>query len=290
MSRFLYQTFYLNNKFDNPVEIDSLEKWMFSKKNKEQLFKVFLENSINDTTITDSNIENTLDTSLFQKTGSNKDKFYIPNQLDTLFWSIFISHYGEPYYLSILHKYGNAEIVEKQKIMDYLKSNRGILKKTNHKLSLGSTQEIMSELMTNTKTSLLAINAFMMYYKVNIIIQNTFNNTYINYSYDLSDDTKYNSDVKTNTIIIKYIEENGKKKYAYLQDNQLYLKDYTKGICIERPDKPLRGISTYKLNDLIDIATIYNSYTNTNIILTSTKSEQKKRELYEKLWHLLLWV
>ena len=43
MSRFLYQTFYLNNKFDNPVEIDSLEKWMFSKKNKEQLFKVFLD-------------------------------------------------------------------------------------------------------------------------------------------------------------------------------------------------------------------------------------------------------
>lgn len=281
MSRFLYQTFYKYNKFDEPGKIKNLEKWMFSKDVLESFALKSHPSTIPSISILDS-----------------KPMFCIPKQIDTLFWSLYISHYGESAYLLIGNKYGNAEIAEKQKVMEFLKSNKYALKQTSSKVTLGASSEIMSELMTNKTTSLLAVNAFMVYYKKNILIQNTFNNTYVEYL--------YSSDPSENEwIVIQYKESNGKSKYAYFTSTVMHMdiEMYRKGNRIENPEKPLKGISTYKLDELWKMLEYLPEFLNDDMLNTAKymewktklessikKSAEKKQELYTKLWQSLLWV
>lgn len=195
-------------------------------------------------------------------------KLLIPDKIDSLFWCIYISHYGYEEYSAIGSKYMNAEFVEKAKIMEYLKSRKNILKTINKKITLGAAQEVMSELLTNKKTSLLAINACAAYYKTNILIENTINGTYIEYNYDT--DEKW--------IHLKYLS---KARYGICEIRPIPRT----GIKIEYPDKPLRGISTYKVGELNELAASIPAVTNDPL-----RSTWNKNDLYGKIWNLLLWT
>jgi hypothetical protein len=222
-----------------------------------------------------------------------KHNLYIPNRPNTLFWSLYIAYYGEAAYLAIGNKYGNAEIAEKQKIMEFLKPNKKILKTINKKITIGNTQEIMSDLMTNMKTSLLSVVAFAAYYKRNILLLNTINKTCLEHV--------YSTDIITPWIVIKYTEA---KKYGVLLGDDIYdispfLSDQY--IYIETYDKPLKGISTYKMSQLLEIAAKIPEPTQTPPDLSVptsgvlAKSPHKnttvlKSELYGKIWHYCLWL
>lgn len=265
----LYQIFYPYNKFDSPEDLETrLEKFMYSK-NYIDLVK--------DSDLAQQEIPNNVEyihpiepvTALPppppQKASS---KLLIPDKIDSLFWSMYIYHYGYAEYLAIGNKYMNAEFVEKAKIMEYLKSNKNILKNINKKITLGAAQEIMSELLTNKKTSLLAINAFAVYYKKNIFIENTMNGTYLEYIYDTDEEW----------IHLKYITRG---RYGICE-----MRPITKtGIKVEYPDKPLRGISTYKVSELNDLAVSIPILAN-----NPERSSWKKPELYGNIWRTLLWV
>lgn len=95
----------------------------------------------------------------------------------------------------------------------------------------------MSELLTNKKTSILAVNAFAVYYKTNIIIENTLNGTYIEFV--------YNHHAKW--IHLKYINRG---RYGISEIRPIE----NLGIKLEYSDKPLKGISTYKVAELNEIA------------------------------------
>jgi hypothetical protein len=194
----------------------------------------------------------------------------IPNNPDSLFWSMYIHHYGYEQYLAIGNKYTNLEMAEKQKIMEHIKSAKYSFKNMNHKITLGATQEIMSELMTNTKTSLLALHALSLYYKVNVCVENTINGTYLEYIFD-----KENPSDKW--VFLKYTD---RKKYGLVES------EHTKptGMLIESHDKPLRGISTYKVAELSEIADKIPA-----VCKDESRATWKKPDLYGKLWHALLW-
>lgn len=319
MSSILYQTFYMNNKFDDPANIENLAKWMiFHRVSPEPIFtetKRFkpddsftiaphagvvdmpiLQNDENNNHHIDSQTP-TLDSSLL----NHKHNLYIPNRPNTLFWSLYIAYYGEAAYLAIGNKYGNAEIAEKQKIMEFLKTDKKILKTINKKITIGTTQEIMSDLMINMKTSILSVIAFAAYYKRNILLLNTINKTYIKHMYStartpeigtsvgvrgLSGDglSSQDKDITTPWIVIQYMDS---KKYGVLLgddifDISLFIKDNY--IHIETYDKPLKGISTYKMNELVEIA---------SKIPEMPKSDNPKTiksELYGKIWQYCLWI
>jgi hypothetical protein len=257
----LYQIFYPYNKFDSPEDVETrLEKLMYIKNYID--FVKDDEYEPEEEIPVASTIEPIQET-----TPKVSSKLLIPDKVDSLFWSMYISHYGYDQYLAIGNKYMNAEFVEKAKIMEYLKSNKNILKTINKKITLGSAQEIMSELITNKKTSLLAINAFAAYYKKNILIENTMNGTYLEYIYDTDEPW----------IHLKYITRG---RYGISEIRPIAKT----GIQIEYPDKPLRGISTYKVSELNDLAASIPAIAN-----DPERSSWKKPDLYGNIWRTLLW-
>ena len=271
MSSLLYQTFYPYNKFDDCKTIHKLEKWMLSKeyitKNSSEALTPTLSHPVT-----------------HPPKIISKSQFIVPDKMDTLFWCLYISHYGEAAYLAIGNKYGNAEIAEKQKIMETLKSNKNALKNLNRKITLGCAQEIMSDLMTNMKTSLLSLVAFSVYYKKNILLLNTINKTFLEYRYDDKSITNIAEPGElrelSSWLIIKYTD---KKKYGFYSEETEDISDIiSEYIYVQSPDKPLKGISTYKMGELVEIAS--------KIPEVAKESKMSKPELYGKIWHSLLWA
>ena len=276
----LYQIFYPYNKFDSTEDVETrLEKFMYTK-----LYIDFEDSDDSDVEqeeilVDESAIEIIKPVApiepLVQITSPTPpqktySKLLIPDKMDSLFWSIYISHYGYEQYLAIGNKYMNAEFVEKAQIMEYLKSNKNVLKNINKKITLGAAQEVMSELLTNKKTSLLAVNACAAYYKKNILIENTMNGTYMEYIYDTDA-------VDEQWIHLKYITRG---RYGICETRPIAKT----GIKVEYPDKPLRGISTYKVSELNDLAASIPAIAN-----DPERYSWKKPDLYGNIWRTLLW-
>lgn len=202
----------------------------------------------------------------------------------SLFWMIFIAIYGKEEYIQINSRYDNREIDERQKISEYIKSSLGsaIFKQTNYKVSKIKIQEILSEMIVNYTTkenSFLLCLAFCVFYKKNIYILNQRNHTYISYIIGL-----YEENI--------YLDFSGKNKYEILEKTKAtqLMSEY---FLIENPDKLLKGISTYKLDELrkilelveknvIDNRRIENG---TDIAHTIIKSvdNMTKQELYDAI-------
>jgi len=273
----LYQIFYPYNKFDSVEDVETcLAKFMYTKQYIDFEEDVTDVNDIDASSISPGGgafehqypPEPVINVAAQPAPKQGGSKLLIPDKIDSLFWCLYISHYGYAEYLAIGNKYMNAEFVEKAKIMEYLKSNKNVLKTINKKITLGAAQEVMSELMTNKKTSLLAINAFAVYYKKNILIENTMNGTYIEYIYDTDEQW----------IHLKYITRG---RYGICE---IFPISRT-GILIEYPDKPLRGVSTYKVAELNDLAATIPAVAN-----DPERCSWKKNELYGHIWKNLLWA
>ena len=298
MSSVLYQTFYPYNKFDDIQTISNLNKWMLSK---EVLRSIGMtQNTVKPATT--SCLNEPVPAIIPEPSAPSKPAHLIvPDKMDTLFWCMYISHYGEQQYLAIGNKYGNAEIAEKQKIVEFLKSNKNVLKNLNRKITIGLYQEIMSDLMTNAKTSLLSLVAFSVYYKKNILLLNTINKTFLEYRYDdrsINTSTGYVGGLEElgKWLVIKYMEN---KKYGFFTEEIDNVSDIIREyIYIAAPDKPLKGISTYKIGELVEIATkipeLANIPGSESVEGTSKKlakePKMSKPDLYGKIWHNLLWT
>jgi hypothetical protein len=162
--------------------------------------------------------------------------------------------------------------------------------------------------MTNAKTSLLSLVAFSVYYKKNILLLNTINKTFLEYRYDdrsiitntstsiTSHETQCEIGELGKWMVIKYTEN---KKYGVfaeeIADISEIIREY---IYIVAPDKPLKGISTYKIGELGEIAAKIPELakiSGSESIQCSSKKLAKepkmsKPDLYGKIWHSLLWV
>lgn len=265
----LYQIFYPYNKFDCIEDIDKrLSKFMYCKEyiDFEQVSEQEDEIIENEDVVYDSPMAVVETVAPPEKKVSSK--LIIPDKIDSLFWCIYIAHYGYDTYMNIRNKYMNVEFLEKSNIMEYLKANKNILKNINKKITQNSRQEIMSDLLTNKKTAFLTINAFAVYYKTNIVIENTLNNTYIEFVYD--DEAKW--------IHLKYITRG---RYGISEIRPIA----NLGIKVDWADKPLMGISTYKVSELDELASKIPSVEN-----DPQRHSWKKPELYGNIWRALLWT
>ena len=260
MSSFINECIFNIKSITEPTSIKQFEKYMLSTENKKQILSYCGEEPIVETKIE------------IKEQKPKNDNIISPRMEDGLFWCAFIAGNGYKEFINIGTKYKVKELEEKQKIIKLIQINPYCMKSTNFKITNIAIQEIMSDLMTDKKTSLQSFIALCILYKVHIIIVNEANPTYIEYNPDTSIelpiyiinrtiDGFYNLDTDTRPEGIQQI-----------RDTMIRLESY---------DKPLKCISTYKVVDLEKFAE--------KLELDLENTKYKKPELFQKIYEMCLW-
>ena len=211
----------------------------------------------------------------------------------TLFWCVFVAHYGYSEYLRIGNRLQNRELEEKQKIIDTLSKNPKQLKEGNVKLTNDAVQEILSGLMVSAHDSFSALVAYAKYYHKTIYV--VFECSYLVFSHtkdtpdvNVADTSKFSGETTDGRLVGKCILYQTRKhpKFggSYRLDPEPTLETLQQirlsKIEMEHYAKPFRGISAYKLQELNAMAT--------KIGILDTKSEttgktKSKTELYTQI-------
>ena len=208
-------------------------------------------------------------------------KLFFADKEDTLFWAIYIHVYGYGAYLEIGSKYKNVEIAEKQKIMTHLKANAASTYKTGtpYKLTNIEIQEIMSDLMTNRKTSLLTIYALCVYYKMPILLVKEMGANGHSMYHEFMPN---GPDVVEDNCIIYY--RYGKYGIYLTEDApHFYKEDHFR---LETIYKPLRAVSSYKLPELEGI---FDTVVKPTLSETELCQKRKKGDIYQAIIEKCVW-
>jgi len=259
MSTYLHQIFYNYNKFDNEASLSILNEYMLTISKKQYIIDSFNE--------TDKPVTNNEKPQKHSNETNTNTEIYFSNKQNPLFWAVYINIYGYENYMQISNKYGNAELEEKQKMIEFLKKNYSKLKEVNKKVTKVMVQEWMSELMSASKISIQLLQLFSVYYKKNIMIYNEINNTYLNF-------LAGNDENDSPMVIVKTRNNN---YGVYIDITHEKINELMNGVGLEDIEKPLKGISSYKMPELIELA-----------IKCGIQPEQmKKPDLYGKIWNHL---
>ena len=214
-----------------------------------------------------------IETSIVIEKPKQIESYITPKLQDSLFWCLFIAVYGYDEYLQIQRNYGVKELEIKKLVAEMVKEKPNSFKLTNHKVTKVAIQEILSELLTSQKeTSMLCLISLTIYYNINIVLVNSSNEFMVEFI--------ANKDVELPIFIIKKQEKVYSINVEPLTKDELINKKETM-VCLENHLKPLKPISAYKVDDLIDLSTklgIYNS-----------AEKLKKPDLYEKLSEYMKW-
>ena len=170
------------------------------------------------------------------------------NDKPTLFWCVFLAHYGYSEFLRVGKRFQNRELEEKQQIMETLSKNPKQMKDGNMKLTNDSIQEILSGLMVSTNDSFSALVAYSKYYNKTIYV--VFACSFLVFS-----NTKEPREAKIEDICVLYqTRKHPKYGGSYRLEEEPTLEKLERiretKIEMEHYAKPFRGISAYKLADL----------------------------------------
>jgi hypothetical protein len=250
----LNQIFYNSNKFD--IEPSICEKFMLLR-DYVNAIKPIEE-------ITNDIEERKEEKEVIKET--SQPQLFIPKVNDKLFCSIYVLSIGYSEFRMIGNRYKNVELQEKQNIMLYIQKNKKHIKTTAQtngvKLTNIKMQNIESELMTDTKTTWYTFWALCMYYKINaLIVQNSvymeFNvdSVYDTYLFERNDDFQMSVDFTKPT----------KTKLSEIKVKKLKIDPFI--------EKILRGVSSYKTPELIEMMTLLNLHCDTD--------KPKKNDYYD---------
>lgn len=187
---------------------------------------------------------------------------------DQIFWCVFRHVYPDEE--SNIMRFKNRELEEKVTIVEWMKKTPACLKQM--KITKQSTQEIMGDIMTNTKCTLFSLHALAMYYKIRVIVLDPMHKMYIEYC----DPASVSAEDEMTTCLIERFFQNGKESFRTGSDidyKTLFLKQHTY-------EKTLRAISSYKSSDLDEIVRI-------TLFDKSSQPKWTKPLLYEAL---LIWL
>jgi hypothetical protein len=198
-----------------------------------------------------------------------------PKQPDTLFWCLFIIHFGYDEYLEVDRNYGVKELDVKKNIGEYLTVNSHAIKNTNVKITKAGVQEILSELLTSQKdTSMNTLMAILVYYKINLIMVNSTQLLMLEYIADKDSELPY-----------YVVHKDAYGKYSVntepiMKEELTKMKE--KMICLESYFKPLKSISNYKSEELELLAKKMGIY--------ESNKKYKKPELYQEISEACSWL
>lgn len=202
---------------------------------------------------------------------NKKMTIFYPNKPDKLFWCIYVSLYGFKEYDQIGLHYGNKEIEEKQKLIEFMKKDPSILKTSPKRITKTLQQELMSDFMTNKKITMDMLLVIAIYYKKQIYVININEKAEPNKCYLRVG--IYENNVTNDNIIVIYKNKNN---YSLeMENNENKMNEILEKLyCIYQSDKPLKAITNYKIDELENIAL------KLNIDLTK---KMKKQELYNEI-------
>ena len=197
-----------------------------------------------------------------------KDSFFKPKQKDSLFWCLYILKYGFSNYNNLIN-YGNTQLDEQTKCINYIENHVPTLKSCNFRISNVIVNEIKSELLTqHVYTSFFALCAFICHFNFNIYIIHESKKMFLKFTNDM------------NTINHILLKDN--KSYKIMHSNihnndlQLYLKNM---YCLDHFNKPIKGIGSFKVDDIVLIAK--------NLGIDT--ANKKKADLYNEIRMQLIW-
>ncbi len=268
MISYIQDILFQPNNINKENPLDDIYDLMFTlsyKKKRRKLINVILEtHSINEIKKIETEVE-------IEK----KDEYSLPCQKDTLFWCCYIAKHGYDEYKQIRNNYGTKQMEIQEKISKYIKENSFLLKNVNMRITKVMIQEILSELLTNTKnTEYSVLYAYVIYYQINLILLHDNEKSYLKIlcQEDINDDIPLYVFKRQNGTFS--VNENS-------LDKESYTKLTEKKHCIYNINRPLKPISNYKVQELYDLAF--------KIQLEFTEIKLSKVQLYDNLTKELTW-
>lgn len=236
----------------------------------------FLEHKIKNTNDPSVNLN------ISKNTNNNSNDFFFPTLNDSLFWCFYIIKYGLTEYEMMRYK---NDIVARQIKIEYIekiRKEKQLIK--THKFDTFSNIEnnLANESILNIKTFLTLcvlenINVLLInnkcYYE---LLNNELDNIYI---ISTSNKCTINGDNGNNNKN-KYTNKYNKRCYGYklvtLNDTEVITSSLFK---LDNIDKPIKSMSSYKINELIDIC---------NKLSIETKHVNGKNKSKNDLYELLI--
>ena len=194
------------------------------------------------------------------------NEIFYPKQKDTLFWCFYIMHNSRENYDMIINKHFQIEKQFKIDIVEYARENKDCLKQQKIK-----RVDMESELVNDSKITLTTFIGMCYIYDKNVIVVK--DKVY----YEITNDETKNYNVITykndgvNTIY--GIEENVDDKHVEKYREKLYK--------ITDINKPIRGISYYKIVDLTEICNKLGIPVEDDV--NGKKKKKNKNRLYEEI-------
>lgn len=211
--------------------------------------------------------------------------YILPYHCDTLFWCLYIAHYGYADYTVIERNSGMRELTIKSTVAEFLKTNPSILKSTNYKITKVATQEIMSDLLTTQKeTSMQCMLAIITCFHFNVLMVDDTESRRLEFWCNQDRDEEVGSDgvSVTHTFLIK---RDAKGKFQIkcdpLSKDEIAAIQKTT-ICLESYMKPIKAISAYKVAELEALALKSG--------VDTSQKKFKKNELYALIENTLQWT
>ena len=235
-----------------------------SKNSPNKLFQSISKYSFNK-----QNIQDLLSSEYFEENNKPKPKqvkkndkivntdFFVPEETDSIFWSWIIFKMGFSEY-EIFKE--TKFIIEKQYKIDFVSKLRDNKKQLKHmKVKIA---EMEGHLANDTILNIFFLEPMLIIEKYNFVYMND-KIYYENITYPGNP-----------TCIIKYFEK--LDKYGLFLDEKKLFDYKNKLFVVNSIEKPVKGISSYKAQELRDIC----KKLNIDIMKTPTKSKTKK-ELYQ---------
>jgi hypothetical protein len=188
---------------------------------------------------------------------------------DTLFWCIYnhMCNINPDKYNTFGLQLLNAQIQEKTHIIEWIKSNikRFQTALTDHRITKGKVEEIMTMLLTGANNNLNCLMAYVAYYGVNVIIWYPDNHSYCKFTPLTNGDNNEN-------IVLKYCNGN---KWKMADNGEFNCDECIKmKYFIGEGTKCLGNESLYKKEELMKMA---------KIIGIDIGEKMGKKELYDKI-------
>ena len=243
--------------FEQPIEY---EPYILNDNNMSSYLKYKLINKQNNPISSINNKENEI------KKQSINDTIFVPKEQDSLFWCYYIISSGESNYEMINVR---NSLVAKQIKINYVNKIR-MNKQTIKTYKFDTITNIESNLAIDNNINIKSVMSLFAIDKINVIFISR--KTYYEL---LMNDTEP-------IYIIKELENQSKysKKYGFEIANENSLEQIrTTLFKLETLDKPIKALSSYKVQDLINIA----NKLAIEIVNKETGKNKTKNELYESL-------
>ena len=187
---------------------------------------------------------------------------------NSLFWSIYEIEHPEE---SFLGTRANAEIDHRLKVVNSLKSAPKRLKETNSKLTIEQSQSLLGSMLTTKEDKLDFCIAYSVFYNKPIMV--VYEKTYCVFSpmvdIDLEDE---------NVILLYASKPDTSKQVIYAAEKSSSSKELIANILRTKVMSPLKSMSSYKTQELDDIATILRIPTKQVEVDAKNRQKEKRRK------------